>query len=122
MHICEHMSTSEDRHKKYVNAHRIDKKFVVGEKVFLRVYLWKSLIRYGKGLKLAPHCVGPFEILERIGLVAYHLAFLPNLACVHDFLHVSILRQHIPNMIHVLDWNVLQVHEMQLDLEPMHSL
>ena len=79
----------------------------MGEKVFLTTHLQKSLICYGKGLKLAPHFVGLFEILERIGLVAYHLALLPNLACVHDVFHVSILRQYIPDIVHVLDCNAL---------------
>ena len=70
----------------------MDKQFVVGEKGFLRGHPQKSPIYYGKGLKLAPHFVGQFEILERIGLVAYHLAFLPSLDRVCDFFHVYVLR------------------------------
>ena len=76
--IREHLTTTHDRHKKYANSHRIDIQFDLGEKLFLRVCLQKSLIQYGKGSKLATHFVGPFEILERIGLVAYHLALLPS--------------------------------------------
>ena len=49
--ICEHMSTAQDRQKKYVNGHRTDKQFVVGEKFLLRVRLWKSSICYGKGFE-----------------------------------------------------------------------
>ena len=51
--------------------------------------------------------MGPFEILERIGPVAYRLALLPNLARIHDVFHVSVLRQYIPDVVHVLDWNAL---------------
>lgn len=119
MCIREHVSTAQDRQKKYADAHRTDKQFAVGEKVFLRVCPRKSLIRYGKGSKLAPRFVGPFEILERIGLVAYRLALPPNLARVHDVFHVSVLRQYIPNVVHVLDWNALQVEDGQLALEPV---
>ena len=55
--------------------------------------------------------MGPFEILERIGPVAYSLALSPNLARIHDVFHVSILRQYIPDILHVLVWNALQVED-----------
>lgn len=51
--IREHMSVAQDRQKKYVDAHRTDRQFTVGDQAFLRVHLWKSPIRYGKGSKLA---------------------------------------------------------------------
>ena len=63
----------------------------------------KSMIRNGKGSNLAPHFVGPFEILERIGPASYHLALPPNLARIHYVFHVSILSHFIPNVVHVLD-------------------
>ena len=88
MRICEHLSTTQDRQKKYADAHRTDKQFAVGDKVFLRVQSRKSSIRYRKGSKLAPRFVGSFEILERIGAIAYCLALLPNLARIHDVLHI----------------------------------
>ena len=64
---------------------------MVGDRVFLRVQPHKSLIRYGKGSRLAPNFVGPFEILEWIGPVAYRLALPPSLSHVHDVFHVSVL-------------------------------
>jgi hypothetical protein len=120
--IREHLLTAQDRQKKYADAHRIDRQFSVGDKVFLRVRPRKSPIRYGKGSKLAPRFVGPFEILERIGPVAYRLALPPSLARVHDVFHVSLLRQYIPDLTHVLDWNTLQVEDGQLALEPVRIL
>ena len=120
--IREHLTTAQDRQKKYADAHRTDKQFAVGEKVFLRVRPRKSPIRYGKGSKLAPRFVGPFEILERIGPVAYRLALPPSLARIHDVFHVSVLRQYIPDVVHVLDWNALQVEDGQLALEPVRIL
>lgn len=46
-------------------------------------------MRFGKKSKLAPRCVGPFEILERIGFVAYRLKLAEELSGVHDTFHVS---------------------------------
>ena len=120
--IREHLTMARDRQKKYADAHRIDKQFAVGDKVFLRVQPRKSLIRYGKGSKLAPRFVGAFKILERIGPVAYRLALPPSLARIHDVFHVSVLRQYIPDIVHVLDWNALQVEDGQLALEPVRIL
>ena len=105
------MSIVQDGQKKYFDAHRTDKQFVVGEKVFLRVHPWKSLIYYGKCSKLVPHFVGLFEILERIGLVAYRLALPHSLALINDVFNVSVLRQYILDVVHVLDWNALQVED-----------
>jgi len=53
--------------------------------------------------------VGPFEILERKGLVAYRLALPPSLACMHDVFHVSVLRHYISDPLHVIDFGHLQV-------------
>ncbi|GKB52407.1 putative reverse transcriptase domain-containing protein [Tanacetum coccineum] len=43
--------------------------------------------------KLAPRYVGPFEILERIGPVAYRLRLPKELSSVHDIFHVSNLKK-----------------------------
>lgn len=79
----------------------------------------KSSIRYGKGSKLAPQFVGPFEVLERIGPIDYCLSFLSSLSCIHDVFHVLVLRKYIPDLTHVFDWNTLQVVDGQLALEPV---
>lgn len=121
-HIREHFSVAHDRHTKYTYGHRMNRQFVVGDKVFLRVCPQKSPIHYGKGFKLAPQFVGPFEILEQIGPIAYRLVFLANFSYIHDVFHVSILRPYHPDIPHVLDWNSLQVEDDQLSLEPIHIL
>lgn len=94
----------------------------MGDRVFLRVRPRKSPIRYGKGSKLAPRFVGPFEVLERIGPVAYRLALPPSLSRIHDVFHVSVLRPYFPDVTHDLDWNALQVEDEQLALEPVAML
>ncbi|GJS13724.1 hypothetical protein Tco_0408196 [Tanacetum coccineum] len=54
---------------------------------------WKGVVHFGKKGKLAPRYVGPFEILERIGLVAYRLRLLEELNSLHDTFHVSNLKK-----------------------------
>ncbi|GJY55964.1 hypothetical protein Tco_0455079 [Tanacetum coccineum] len=67
--------------------------FEVGDRVLLKVTLWKGVVRFRKNGKLAPRYVGPFEILERIGLVAYRLRLPEELNSVHDTFHVSNLKK-----------------------------
>jgi hypothetical protein len=59
---------------------------------------------------LAGKFCGPFEILERIGLVAYMLA-LPASMTVHNVFHISLLKKYILDVNHVIDWNVIQVDQ-----------
>ena len=56
-----------------------------------------------------PRFIGPFEILERIGTVAYRLALLPSMSGVHEVFHVSMLRKYTPDPAHVVDWGQIEV-------------
>ena len=51
-----------------------------------------------------PSFIGPFEILERVGTVAYRLALPPSMSGVHEVFHVSMLRKYTPDPAHVVDW------------------
>ncbi|GJR96334.1 putative reverse transcriptase domain-containing protein [Tanacetum coccineum] len=82
-----------DRQKSYVDYRRKPLEFEVGDRVLLRVSPWKGVVHFGKKGKLAPRYVGPFEILERIGLVAYRLRLPEELNSVHDTFHVSNLKK-----------------------------
>ncbi|GJU16444.1 hypothetical protein Tco_1144410 [Tanacetum coccineum] len=67
------------------------------------IYHWLSVIRFGKKEKLTPRYVGPFEILERIGPVAYRLKLHEELSGVHDMFHVSNLKKCLADAsLHVL--------------------
>ncbi|KAA0039473.1 pol protein [Cucumis melo var. makuwa] len=68
----------------------------------------KGVLKFEKG-KLSPYFVGPFEILEQIGPVAYRLALLPSFSIVHDVFHVSMLRKGIA-LVKVL-WRNHEVEE-----------
>ena len=69
----------------------------------------RGVIRFGKRGKLSPRFIGPFEILERLGTVAYRLDLLPSMSGVHEVFHVSTLRRYIPDPAHVLDWGKIEV-------------
>ncbi|GJR45083.1 putative reverse transcriptase domain-containing protein [Tanacetum coccineum] len=91
--VKEKPKAARDRQKSYVDYRRKPLEFEVGDRVLLRVSPWKGVVRFGKNGKLAPRYVGPFEILERIGLVAYRLRLPEELNSVHDTFHVSNLKK-----------------------------
>jgi hypothetical protein len=76
----------------------------VGDHVFLKVKANRSSLKLGSCAKLAARFCGPFEILERIGPVAYMLA-LPASMTVHNVFHVSLLKKYVPDANHVIDWD-----------------
>ncbi|GJZ87407.1 putative reverse transcriptase domain-containing protein [Tanacetum coccineum] len=71
--IRDRMQAARDRQKSYADKRRRPLEFEVGDKVMLKVAPWKGVMRFGKRGKLNPRYIGPFRIIERIGLVAYHL-------------------------------------------------
>ena len=80
-----------DKQKSYINKRRWELEFEVRDRVFIRISPWKGVLRFGKRGKLSPRYIGPYEILECIGLLPYRLALLPELSRVHDVFHVSML-------------------------------
>ncbi|GJZ36280.1 hypothetical protein Tco_0582097 [Tanacetum coccineum] len=91
--IRERLKTARSRQKCYADRRRKPLEFQVGDRVLLRVSPWKGVVRFGKRGKLAPRFVGPFEIVERIGPVAYRLRLPQELSCIHDVFHVSNLKK-----------------------------
>ena len=67
------------------------------------------MVRFIKRGKLSSRYIGPFEILERVGTIAYWLALPPSLSSVHEVFHVSMLRKYTPDPTHVVDWGELVV-------------
>ena len=105
------MLTAQSRQRSYADSRRRDVQFQVGDHVFLRVSPWKGVRRFGKKGKLSPRFIGPFEILERVGQVAYRLALPPALSSVHDVFHVSALRRYVSDVTHVLSYEDLVLDE-----------
>ncbi|GJT07104.1 putative reverse transcriptase domain-containing protein [Tanacetum coccineum] len=87
------LKVARDRQKSYADKRRKPLEFSVGEYVLLKVSPWKGVVCFGKKGKLAPRFVGPFEITERIGSVAYILRLLEELNGVHDTFHVPNLKK-----------------------------
>ena len=71
--IRERLKTIQDRQKSYADTQRKELEFEIGDMVFLKVALWKGVIRFQKRGKLNLWYIGPFRILERIGPVAFRL-------------------------------------------------
>ena len=76
----------------------------VGDHVFLKVMPKRRVVRFSKRGKLSPRYIGPFEVLEMVGTVAYRLAFPHSLSGVHAVFHVSMLQKYTPDPTHVVDW------------------
>ena len=83
--------------------------FEVGDHVFLKVMPKRGVVRFGKRGKLAPRYIGPFKILERVGIVTYRLALPPSLSGVDEVFHVSMLQKYTPDPAHVVDWGGIAV-------------
>ncbi|KAL5559924.1 hypothetical protein UlMin_036136 [Ulmus minor] len=105
------IQTAQSRQKSYADKRRRPLEFKVGDFVFLKVAPFKGVIRFGKRGKLNPRYVGPYEILERVGKVAYRLALPPNLASVHNVFHVSMLKKYVPDASHILEQEPIELHE-----------
>jgi hypothetical protein len=80
----------------------------VGEHVLLNVKPKIRSLKLGSCTNLVARFYGPFEILDKIGLVAYMLA-LPASMNVHNVFHVSLLKKYVHGPNHVIDWNMIQV-------------
>lgn len=85
------MLTAQSQLKSYADQHQRKLEFKVGDQVFLKVSPMKCVIWFGKKGKLSPRYIGPFEVKEVIGQVAYRVALSPELAGVHDVFHMSTL-------------------------------
>ena len=81
----------------------------MGDHVFLKVMPKRGVVKFGKWGKLSLRYIGPFEILDRVGIVAYRLTLPPSLSGVHKVFHVSMLRKYTPDPTHVVDWGELIV-------------
>ncbi|GJY07585.1 hypothetical protein Tco_0374639, partial [Tanacetum coccineum] len=108
--IKKRLLEARSRQKSYADVRRKPLEFCVGDKVMLKVSPWKGVVRFGRRGKLSPRYVGPFEIIERIGPVAYKLQLPEELRGIHNTFHVSNLKKCL------VDENlVISLEEIQLD-------
>ena len=118
--IQEKMRIAQSRQKSYHDKRRKSLEFQEGDHVFLRVTPITGVGRALKSKKLTPRFIGPYQILERIGEVAYRIALPPSLANLHEVFHVSQLRRYIPDPSHVVQVDDVQVRDnLTVETSPM---
>ena len=122
--IRDRIRTAQSRQKSYADLKRRHLEFAVGDFVFLKVSPMKGVVRFGKKKKkLSPRFIRPFEILERVGELAYRLALPLSLSGVHNVFHVSMLRRYIRDDSHVIDHEVVKVNaDATYEVEPVRVL
>ena len=101
--------TAQSGQKSYADRRRRPLEFKVGDHVFLKVMPKRGVVRFGKRGKLVLRYIGPFEVLERMGTIAYRLVLPPSLSGVHEVFHVSMVRKYTLDPAHVVDWGEITV-------------
>jgi hypothetical protein len=91
--VRENLRVAQLRQKSYADHRRRELIFEVGDFVYLKVSPMRGLRHFKVRGKLAPRFIGPFNILENRGEVAYQLELSPQLSDVHDVFHVSQLKK-----------------------------
>lgn len=109
--IRQRLQTAQSRQKSYADRRRRELEFEVGDHVLLKVSPKRGIQRFGVKGKLAPRYIGPFEISQRVGEVAYRLALPPELSHVHNVFHVSMLRKCLHESEAVVSWPDIQIRE-----------
>ena len=100
--IRERLKVTTNRQKSYADMERKDIQYEIGDKVFLKVSPRKKVMRFGKKVKLSLRFIGPYEVIEKVGQVAYCLALPPELENIHNVFHVSMLRRYRSDPSHVV--------------------
>ena len=121
--IRERLKVANDRQKSYANMKRKDIRYEIGEKVFLKVTPWKKVMRFGENGKLSPRFIGLYEVIEKVGPVAYRLALPPELENSHNVFHVSMLQRYRLDPSHVVSKETIELRsDLTYEEEPVEIL
>jgi hypothetical protein len=107
--IQANLKTAQSRQKNYVDQRRKPLQFQIGDFVYLRVSPTKGVQRFGINGKLDPRYVGPFEILEVCGPVAYRIHLPSQLAAIHDVFHISQLKKCIKVPTEIIETRAIEI-------------
>jgi hypothetical protein len=91
--IKENLRIAQSHQKSYAYKGRRGLPFEVGDFIYLKLSPMRGTKRFKIKGKLAPRYVGPFQVLDRKGEVAYQFELPPQLSDVHDVFHVSQLKK-----------------------------
>ena len=121
--IRERLKVATDRQKSYADLKRKDIQYEIYKKVFLKVSPWKKVLRFGKKGKLSPMVIGLFEVIEKVGPVAYRLALPLELEKIHNVFHVSMLRRYRLESSHVISSKTIELRpDLTYEEEPVEIL
>lgn len=109
--IKQHLATAQSRLKSYADKRQQSLKFEVGDYMFLKIKPRHGVIRFRNNGKLAMRYIDPFEIIQRVKLVSYHLVLPPSHQCIHNVFHISMLRKYVPDPSYVILTKELKVNE-----------
>ena len=121
--IQKRRKTAQSRQNSSTDKKRRPVEFEKGDKVFLKISPVKGITRFRTRGKLNPRYIGPFEILEKVGNVAYRLALPPSMSGVHNVFHVSMLRKYIADSSHILQHPEVEfTPDLRQELKPIKIL
>ena len=118
--IRDRLAIAYSRQKSYADNRKRPLEFHVGDQVYLNILPMKWVMRFCRKGKLSPRYVGPYEILQRVGKVAYELEFPAELASVHPVFHVSMLNKCLGDPLSILPVEGFGVGE-DLSYEEVHA-
>jgi hypothetical protein len=107
--IQNNLKAAQTRQKSYADIRRRPLQFQVGDFVYLRVSPTRGIQRFGVKGKLPPRYIGPFEILEICGPVAYRLQLSLQLVAIHNIFHVSQLRKCVKIPTKIIDSQTIKI-------------
>eukprot|EP00253_Pinus_taeda_P021571 PITA_21571 len=116
------LKAAQDRQKNFADRKRRFKEYQVGDYVYIRIQARKSTLQWSSCAKLAARYFGSFQVLARVGPVAYQLA-LPSHIRIHNVFHVSMLKKYVYDPKHVIKWQNIRVEpEGEVLVEPLSIL
>jgi len=121
--IREKLRTTQNRQKSYVDKKGRPLKFQEGDHVFLKVTPTTGIGRVMKSKKLTHRFIGPYQILKKIGHVAYQICLPPFLSNLHNVFHVTQLRKYIFDPTHVIRPDTVQLkNNLTFDVMPIQIM
>jgi hypothetical protein len=121
--VRQNLLAAQSRQKSYADVRRRDLEFAVGDQVLLRVSPTKGIVRFGTTGKLSPRYIGPFDIVARVGSLAYRLQLPESMSGIHNVFHVSMLRKYLRDPEHKIDLEPITVHQdLTVECRPIRVL